>query len=348
VAALEKDRDDTAKRESDIRRKAREVNSKARKLEDELEAINDRARTLEQDLAEQHSSAQKLQARLTQADTAAQDARADLEREKKVMEADFSQRLEEEKNKLRLEMQSQATLSENHLRTDSPGPSLRRHSPDPLGIYGANRRPVLPRSISPGMDTPMDRMLEEARRPSSSRHKSTPIHPRSPEIGSPQRQDSFPSISSNLMSNGHSVSNTPSITFDDTGFEGGSSPHRTINDMISVSTVGAGPSVQLVERLSTTVRRLESEKATNKEEMARLISQRDEAREEVVTFMREIDEKREQSDKVQRLEKEMQEMNARYEKCLEMLGEKSERVDELEEDLKDVKKMYRDLVSSKY
>ncbi|KAJ4353323.1 uncharacterized protein N0V89_005051 [Didymosphaeria variabile] len=348
VAALEKDRDDTAKREADIRRKAREVNSKARRLEDELDSINDRARTLEQDLTEQRSSAQKLQARLTQAETAAQDARADLEREKKVLEADFAQKLEEEKNKWRVEMQTQASLSENHLRTDSPGASLRRHSPDPLGIYGANRRGVLPRSISQGMDTPMDRMLEEARRPSSSRQKSTSTYQRTPEIGSPQRQDSFPSISSNLMSNGHSVSNTPSITFDDAGFEGGSSPHRTINDMISVSTVGAGPSVQLVERLSTAVRRLESEKATNKEEMARLISQRDEAREEVVTLMREIDEKREQGDKVGRLEKEMQEMNQRYEKCLEMLGEKSERVEELEEDLKDVKKMYRDLVSSKY
>ncbi|KAL5393232.1 hypothetical protein DPSP01_000064 [Paraphaeosphaeria sporulosa] len=351
VAALEKDRDETAKRETDVRRKAREVNSKARRLEDELESINDRARTLEQDLTEQRNSAQKLQARLTQAETVAQDARADFEREKKIMEADFSQRLEEEKNKWRMEMQSQATLSENHLRTDSPGPSLRRHSPDPLGIYGTNRRNVLPRSISHGMETPIDRMLEEARRPSSSRQKSTSTHPRTPEIGSPQRQDSFPSISSNLMSNGHSVSNTPSIhtpSFDDAGFDANSSPHRTINDMISVSTVGAGPSVQLVERLSTAVRRLESEKATNKEEMARLISQRDEAREEVVTFMRELDEKREQGEKVERLEKEMQEMNERYEKCLEMLGEKSERVDELEEDLKDVKKMYRDLVSSKY
>ncbi|KAL5397201.1 hypothetical protein PMIN03_002729 [Paraphaeosphaeria minitans] len=350
VAALEKDRDETAKRETDVRRKAREINSKARRLEDELESINDRARTLEQDLTEQRNSSQKLQARLTQAETVAQDARADFEREKKVMEADFSQRLEEEKNKWRMEMQSQATLSENHLRTDSPGPSLRRHSPDPLGIYGANRRNVLPRSISHGMETPIDRMLEEARRPSS-RQKSIPTHPRTPEVGSPQRQDSFPSISSNLMSNGHSVSNTPSIhtpSFDDAGFDALSSPHRTINDMISVSTVGAGPSVQLVERLSTAVRRLESEKATNKEELARLISQRDEAREEVVTFMRELDEKREQGDKVERLEKEMQEMNERYEKCLEMLGEKSERVDELEEDLKDVKKMYRDLVSSKY
>lgn len=350
VAALEKDRDEIAKRESDVRRKAREVNSKARRLEDELESINDRARTLEQDLTEQRGSTQKLQARLTQAETAAQDARADLEREKKILEADFQQRLEEEKSKWRLEMQSQATLSEGYLRTDSPGPSLRRHSPDPLGIYNNRRNP--PRSISQGMDmplSPMDRMLDEARRPSSSRQKSIPSHQRTPEIGTPQRQDSFPSISSNLLSNGNSVSNTPSIhtpSFDDAGFEGSASPHRTINDMISVSTVGAGPSVQLVERLSTAVRRLESEKATNKEEIARLISQRDEGREEIVALMRELDGKKEVGEKVKKLEKEMSEVNERYEKCLELLGEKSERVEELEGDVEDLKKIYRDLVST--
>ncbi|KAF1975089.1 hypothetical protein BU23DRAFT_87771 [Bimuria novae-zelandiae CBS 107.79] len=351
VAALEKDRDETAKRESDIRRKAREVNSKARRLEDELESINDRARTLEQDLTEQRDSAQKLQARLAQAETAAQDARADLEREKKVMEADFHQRLEEEKNRWRLEMQSQALLSENHLRKDSPGASLRRHSPDPLGIYNS-RRQLPSRSISQGIDmslSPMDRMPEEARRPTSSRQKSTPSHQRTPEIGTPKRQDSFPSMSSNVMSNGNSFSNTPSIhtpSFDEAGFEGSLSPHCTINDMISVSTVGAGPSVQLVERLSTAVRRLESEKATNKEELARLISQRDEAREEVVALMQELDGKKEVGEKVEKLEREMSEVNERYEKCLELLGEKSERVEELEGDVEDLKKIYRDLVST--
>jgi predicted nucleic acid-binding Zn-ribbon protein len=346
VAALEKDRDEIAKRESDVRRKAREVNSKARRLEEELESINDQARTCEQDLTEQRALAQKLQGRLAQAETAAQDARADLEREKKVWESDFQQRLEEERNRWRLETQSQSFLAtENHLRTGSPGASYRRHSPDPLGIY--NRRNV-PRSVSQGVDSPlspMDRMLEEARRPSSSRQKSSP-NMRTPEIGSLQRQDSFPSISSNL--NGASPSNTPSMhaaSFDE-GPENPASPHRTINDMISVSTVGAGPSVQLVERMSAAVRRLESEKATSKEEMARLTAQRDEAREEVVALMREMEEKRGQDQKVYKLEKEMTEMHQRYQTTLEMLGEKAERVEELESDVADLKKIYRDLVQT--
>ena len=161
-----------------------------------------------------------------------------------------------------------------------------------------------------------------------------------------QRQDSFPSMTSNP--NGASPSNTPSIhgaPFDD-ALENTSSPHRTINDMISVSTVGAGPSVQLVERMSAAVRRLESEKATSKEEMARLMAQRDEAREEVVALMREIEEKRGQDVRVEKLEKEMSEMHGRYQTTLEMLGEKSEKVEELEGDVADLKKIYRDLVST--
>ncbi|CAN9150087.1 unnamed protein product [Alternaria alternata] len=333
VAALEKDRDETAKRESDVRRKARDVNSKARRLEDELESINERARAFEHDLTEQRAAAQKLQARLTQAESAAQDAQAELEREKKVWEAELQQRIEDEKNKWKVEIQTPSLMGESqYLRTDSPSIAQRRHSPDPLGIY--NRRPN-PRSITSGMDlpmmSPMDRMFDEAsRRPSSSRHnKSNKV--RTPEIGTPQRQDSIPSSMSNLAGGG--VPDTPSIhtiDHDNDPFENTSSPHRTINDMISVSTAGAGPSVQLVERM----------------ELARLTAQRDEAREEVVALMREVDEARKNGDRVADLEKRMDEMQVREEAALDMLGEKTERVEELEGDVRDLKKIYRELVDT--
>lgn len=349
VAALEKDRNETAKRESDVRRKAREVNSKARRLEDELESIHERARILEHDLTEQRTAAQKLQSRLSQAEAAAQDARMDLEREKRIWEAELQQRLEDEKNKWRIDVPPQTLLGDpQHLRTDSPSTSQRRHSPDPLGIY--NRR-AMPRSISGAMDmamplSPMDRMFEESpRRPSTSRQKSTP-KVRTPEIGTPQRQDSVPSSMSNL--NGATALDTPSIhTIDhDDHFDNVSSPHLTINDMLSASTVGAGPSVQLVERMSAAVRRLESEKATHKEELARLVAQRDEAREEVVALMREVEEKRTQDERVDKLEKELKAVDERYQTTLEMLGEKTERVEELESDVKDLKKIYRELVQT--
>jgi chromosome segregation ATPase len=116
--------------------------------------------------------------------------------------------------------------------------------------------------------------------------------------------------------------------------------------MISVSTVGAGPSIQLVQTMSAAVRRLESEKETSKEEMKRLMAQRDEAREEVVALMREVEEKRGQDQKVDKLAKDLAAMGERYETTLEMLGEKSERVEELEGDVADLKNIYRDLVET--
>lgn len=120
--------------------------------------------------------------------------------------------------------------------------------------------------------------------------------------------------------------------------------HHTVNDIISVSTVGAGPSVQLVERMSAAVRRLENEKVSTKEELARLASQRDEARAEILSLMQEVEAKRSDHSRVLELEKEVADINARYQTTLEMLGEKSELVEELRADVQDVKAMYRDLV----
>jgi chromosome segregation ATPase len=347
VAALEKDRDETAKRESDVRRKAREINSKARRLEDELESTNERAQTFEQDLTEQRAAAEKLQARLTQAETAAQDARADLEREKKIWEAELQQRLEDEKTKWKQESQTPSLLTESqYLRTDSPSIAGRRHSPDPSGTYNKRSNP---RSLTSGADlalSPMDRMLDDlaTRRPSSSRAAKASSKSRTPELGTPQRQDSFPTLTNGLGFETPSIHTMDHDELDP--FENISSPHRTINDMISVSTVGAGPSVQLVERMSAAVRRLESEKASHKEELLRLTAQRDEARDEVVALMREVDSIKATGARVDGLEERLREMERRESTALEMLGEKTERVEELEGDVREVKKMYRELVDT--
>jgi chromosome segregation ATPase len=113
---------------------------------------------------------------------------------------------------------------------------------------------------------------------------------------------------------------------------------------MSVSTVAAGPSVQLVERMSAAIRRLEGEKVAAREELARVSSQRDEARAEILTLMKQAEENRSASATVAKLEVEVAEINARYQTTLEMLGEKSELVEELKADVEDVKAMYRDLV----
>jgi hypothetical protein len=139
---------------------------------------------------------------------------------------------------------------------------------------------------------------------------------------------------------------TPSIVADqDDGInETLSSPRNVAQDMVSASTVAAGPSVQLVERMSAAIRRLEGEKVAAREEMARVCSQRDEARSDMVGLMKELETAKSSSAKVGELEGQVADLNARYQTTLEMLGEKSERVEELQADVDDVKTMYRELV----
>lgn len=60
----------------------------------------------------------------------------------------------------------------------------------------------------------------------------------------------------------------------------------------SASTSTAGPSVNIMERMSAAVRRLESDLVAKKEELTRSLKQRDEAREECVKLMSEVEEKR--------------------------------------------------------
>ncbi|KAL1840741.1 hypothetical protein VTJ49DRAFT_181 [Mycothermus thermophilus] len=119
---------------------------------------------------------------------------------------------------------------------------------------------------------------------------------------------------------------------------------QQLQDMISVSTVAAGPSVQLVERMSAAIRRLESERVATKEELSRMTRQRDEARAEIVALMREVENGKASAQRVAVLEAEVAEVRQRYETTLELLGEKSEEVEELKADVEDVKAMYRDLV----
>ncbi len=187
-------------------------------------------------------------------------------------------------------------------------------------------------------------------RPVSRRSSTQPLHSLQTSSEFPiqrptSRHDSL-GTGPQLSVNG--VPETPSIADRDEDFFSGvqtpATPERTINELVSVSTAAAGPSVQLVERMSAAVRRLESEKAAHRDELSRLATQRDEARDQVVNLMKEVEGKRGWESRVGALEKELKQVQERYLTTLEMLGEKSERVEELKADVQDVKAMYRELV----
>jgi hypothetical protein len=170
---------------------------------------------------------------------------------------------------------------------------------------------------------------------SNSGFRTPPV--RNDTFGTPVRTESLGSLYLNTSSR------TSLPGDDDDYFFSPSSPHRH-PDLVSVSTVAAGPSVQLVERMSAAVRRLESEMAGSREEIGRVVAQRDEARAEIVELMRELEEKRKSDERVKTLEAEVADARLRLETTLEMLGEREERVGELSQDVEDLKEMYRELV----
>jgi hypothetical protein len=338
------------------------VNGKARRLEDELETEKDKVGTLEADLAEQKSGLAKLQMRLTTAEAAVQEARAEVERERKIFEKDLQGRIDEERTKWKLENNQNPnsipptpTESSHFLRTESPSAyfASRKASNSDLRAVPGRRSNAGSRTFASDVPT----LFTDHNRPPSRRTSTLPYHTSLPlrtptDSGTASRQDSISSpphhINGNSIPFSASISVAPSIEGIDDNMDrdSTSSPHRTVNELISVSTINTGPSVQLVERMSAAVRRLESEKAASKEEMVRILSQRDEAREEVVSLMREIEGLKTDKDRVDTLEKDLKDVGAKYEAVLELLGEKSEENEELKNDVLDLKKIYRELVES--
>ncbi|KAI9051237.1 hypothetical protein LZ554_005338 [Drepanopeziza brunnea f. sp. 'monogermtubi'] len=338
ATSLEKERDEAAKRESDIRRKAREVTLKAKRNEDELEESRSKMPSFQKELAEHKAKLDTLQQRAEAAEAALIEARATFEQEKLAWQSELQNRIDEERQKLQEEtIQNPGSFS---YRPGSPVASTRRGiTSEYIGLQNLHIRRTSAFSV-----------INEASAPPSGfvgrRTSAQPLRLASGN-GTPKRQESMQSLREKRKEDENHVESPSAHTEHDSFFEqnvSASSPEQTINDLVSVSTAGAGPSVQLVERMSSAVRRLESEKVATKEDLARLAAQRDEARAEIVALMREVEAKRKVDERVQELEAEVEVLNERYQTTLEMLGEKSEMVEELKGDVSDLKAMYRELV----
>ncbi|KAB5580410.1 TATA element modulatory factor 1 TATA binding-domain-containing protein [Coniochaeta sp. 2T2.1] len=348
IANLEKERDEALQRESDMRKKAREAALRAKRTEEELEEARTKIPTFQEDVKSYESQLDSLKRRAEQAETALFQARAELEKQKLALQQEQAEKAQQERHN-----------SDSHDRRggwldDIPAAPFTRHgsssrpesplllttpqrtfSSDLLGldILPNKLRKVSAPSSQSGMPS-LERPYSGSRRPSA----QPPIRPSIP--GSMTGQSVFSPTSESMP--------PPPPLYREDSFEGvetsSNSPQQVMQDMVSVSTVAAGPSVQLVERMSAAIRRLESEKVAAREELARISNQRDEARAELVAMMREVEEGKQARKKVEELERQVAEVNERYETTLELLGEKSELVEELKADVQDVKDMYRDLV----
>ncbi|KAG9778896.1 hypothetical protein KCU88_g4189, partial [Aureobasidium melanogenum] len=326
ITNLEKERDEVAARDADLRKKLRDATQKLKGAERELENIQVKYADMEKSLAEANEETERLSRKARQLEEDLSNSLKELEEQKANAARELQRKLDEEKAKWTAALHIQ--------RTESPGTSVRKTST--MGGFDMNHL------MSPVYE-----------RPSSRRSSVMPLF----DSNTPPRQQSTTSIKGLANLNG-TTAETPSVvtSMDQDEYFANVPPtplsvsyhsHRGgVNDLISASTVGAGPSVQLVERMSANVRRLESEKAASKDELLRLTTQRDEARKEVVNLMREVEEKRKIEARLKTLETEYQSLNERHQTTLELLGEKSEQVEELKADILDVKQMYRQLADT--
>ncbi|KAK4152260.1 TATA element modulatory factor 1 TATA binding-domain-containing protein [Chaetomidium leptoderma] len=366
IAGLEKERDEALQRESDMRRKAREAAVRARRQEEELEEANTKIPTIQEDVKTYQSQLDSLQKRAEAAESALAKTKAEFDKQKQSWEAEKEERsLREPPERPRswLEGLPGGSFLKPESRPASPQLTnpQRTFSTDFLGITSLTskaRKVSAPSSTSDAGISGFESRMPFSRRPSA-QPPTRPTISSNPSGGgggifsplsvfSPTSESSPPYPSGG--GGGHPLDREVQRGEDAFGSGGGGAPERSaspqqmLQDMVSVSTVAAGPSVQLVERMSAAIRRLESEKMAAREELARISRQRDDARGEIVALMREVEGGKTAVKKVEVLETAVAEVKERYETTLELLGEKSELVDELRADVEDVKAMYRDLV----
>ncbi|KAK4140396.1 TATA element modulatory factor 1 TATA binding-domain-containing protein [Dichotomopilus funicola] len=376
IGGMERERDEALQRESDMRRKAREAAVRAKRQAEELEEAKTQIPTIQEDVK---SSYQKqldaLKKRAEEAEAALAKARAEFEQQKQSWDAEKEEQRQQLRDAAPERPRSwlEGLPGNSFLKPDSrpASPQLatpqRTFSTDFLGISSLSSKA---RKVSGNPSSASDAGAAATFDPRFSRRPSAQHPPVRPTIASPPTgsgvfsplsilsptSEAAPSAGLGLgvgLGLVHNVQRgedafSPSPTLEHHHHQ---PPHRTSSpqpilpqDLISVSTVAAGPSVQLVERMSAAIRRLESEKVTAREELARIARQRDDARGEIVALMREVEAHKAAVQKVEGLEGEVAEVKARYGAALELLGEKSEEVEELRADVADVKAMYRDLV----
>lgn len=359
LAVLEGERDESLRREAEARKKVREVGGKARRVEEEVEGFAERVRGLEEELKVRVQEATELQEKCLAAEGKFADAQAELKRERRAWEEEKMKWQQRGVHPNLQQQQQQQALSRN----GSPGPSFAApHSrKTSLSNTDALRRPHSSRLTSYDLATLRTDIPSQQR--SGGRRSSgfpTPQLSGKPFSPSPppvlNRQDSTfsagipPTPSIEIENSADDNDYDPDMMVQTPTLGPTHSPDRTvIADLVSTTTSqpAAGPSVQLIERLTTSIRRLESEKAASKDEFSRLTAQRDAARDEIVSLMREVEVKRTAEERVEALGKELGGLRGRYEASLEMLGEREEEVEELRSDVGELKRLYRELVDER-
>lgn len=317
-------------------------NAEAKIKEDRLGDCRADVLELERKLESSQHEFKKMQQKLAGAEKELNTTKDELSKHKQNFETILHERLEDERASFQ---QSMSSTPFNLTEPDFSGRSTRKSS---VMAHNAPMRPCSPinsvrhseggmlrhsRHLSSSSNLALARPVSlDANEGSSLAIDLSNVHPL--EEDATEKQPPSPSTFT-------SATNDQNPRPDGTKSRNGS-----VNGTATNSTAAGGPSVQLVERMSATVRRLESQRIVSKDEVSRLTSQRDEARNEVVSLMHEVQEKRRLDERVKEVEAELEDLDRRHQTTLEMLGEKSERVTELEADVVDLKGLYRQLADT--
>ncbi|RKF62493.1 putative m protein repeat protein [Erysiphe neolycopersici] len=330
VFNLEKEKDEAIRKEIDSRRKAREAVQKVKYTEEELNNLRARISTFQQEISGYKLNCEALKKQAIEAESKLKSAKISFDQESQALKLELQNHLAEEKQKWNEEIWT--NNSPLCSRRDSSIISKRK---------SLNYENIGPQS-NPNRSFGDHSVIHELTSTSHLINKFS--------IGQVTCKPSGTSVLSkknsraSLQEKIDCVSPNPDPDeFSENSFTSCPSLHNT-QEFESNSTIGAGLSVQLVERMSLAVRRLECEKVAMQEDIARISAQRDEAREEIINLMPEVEAKKNAEIQIKELEKELGELKMRYETTLVMLGEKSEEIDELKGDIQDIKTMYRDLV----
>ncbi|RVD83041.1 uncharacterized protein DFL_007444 [Arthrobotrys flagrans] len=347
---IEKERDEHSRKEGDIRRKAREVNQKLKRLESDLESANLKVQDLESSLATQLTLCDDLRKQVT----LHEDSKLQLTKKQEEERTAWQKEINNLRDSLKT---ASSAIVDDYASRPKSRPNSILEAEGAIRPLSPNPRPRK-QSIGSDMNAPFP-SKRMSRTESGDRLNEGPGSYRRPTLPEPTRQYTpswgpttpdwtpYRVIMVVYLVKTHYLEDLEARVWEwESRHEGRNGGGAHLGEILSVSTVAAGPSVQLVERMSAAVRRLESEMASSREELVRMTAQRDEARAEVVAFMTEVDEKRSLEARVQTLEADLKEKDGAYEATLVMLGEKSEEVEELKNDVADLKQMYRDLIMS--
>ncbi|CCG82255.1 Putative uncharacterized protein [Taphrina deformans PYCC 5710] len=117
---------------------------------------------------------------------------------------------------------------------------------------------------------------------------------------------------------------------------------RAHTEVASISSASAGASVGMMERVSSTVRKLELEMGIMREDLMRVTRQRDEARSACVGVEALEAERDELKNTLGQLEQSRVKLEEKFEATLELLGEQTEENEQLKEDIVDMRKAFRE------